>query len=91
MNNFNDSAVDTVHFTFIEKHDLTVLIDGSGTVTEAYRSTSPQKAGTSFDIKAKPAPGSAFAGWFSDSPTPNTLISASRKLHFTIRPILRPM
>ena len=84
MNNFNESAVKTVHFTFIEKHNLTVVIDGAGTVTEGFEGTSERKAGASFDIKAKPAPGSVFAGWFSDSPTPDTLISGSRKLHFTM-------
>ena len=82
LNNFNDSALETVRFTYIERHNLTVNIDGAGDVTPAYRGTTLQKAGDTLKIVATPAPGNVFAGWFSDTPVPNTLISPSRKLLF---------
>jgi hypothetical protein len=56
MNNFNESAVKTIHFTFIEKHDLTVVIDGSGTVTEGFEGTSERKPARASTSRPNPLP-----------------------------------
>ena len=64
--------------TYVVMSNLTVALNGSGTVTAGFAGTTSREVGRQYEIKATPAAGYLFTGWTGDA------TAAGRTLKFTM-------
>ncbi len=76
--NGNESDLISRTFTYVVMRDLTVVVNGAGSVTPDFLGTTPREMGESYSIEATPAPGHRFTGWSG------SVISTANRITFTM-------